>query len=165
MLKRKACPLKDLVRVPVLTYHFDIVPLSEQVGLGMRKILGKVTPVLPQVTTFLFYSTQMSTWRQHITPPVAHLGQTSINSTFIYAPSFPLFSKWGSFPHFLKECSPHPSQLSRCITKSVQLSRKPMSISSPAECGPKWPVEKLLLGSCCVCFVISQRDLPPSIFY
>lgn len=61
MLKRKACPLKDLFRVPVLTSHLDIVPLSEQVGLGVRKTLGKVTPVVPQVTTFFFYPTQMST--------------------------------------------------------------------------------------------------------
>lgn len=160
MLKRTACPLKDLVRVSVLTSHLDIVPLSEQVGLGVRKILGKVTPVVPQVTHFSFIPLrdQLKGNTSHL--QVAHLGQTGINSTFIYAPSLPLFSKCGSFPHFLKERSPHPSQVSRCNTKPVQLSGKPGSIFSSAECGLKWLVERLLLGSCYVCFMISQSDHP-----
>lgn len=52
---------------------------------------------------------------------MTHPGQVGTNSIFIYALSLPSFSKSGSFPNFLKECNAHPSQLSHCITVSVQL--------------------------------------------
>lgn len=130
MLKRKACPLKDLISVPVLNSHLDTVPLSEQVGLGMRKILGKVTPVVPR-SHFYFIPLRCQLKGNTSYLQVAHLGQTGTKSTFIYALRLLLFRKCRSFPHFLKECSPHPSQFSWCITKPVQLSGKPGSISEP----------------------------------